>query len=95
MTALLRNDGNTPRRTPYAPYGLGAHTCLGASTADLLFLIVSAALFHHWQVEMDPADYNLKVAMLPLPAPDDRFRMRLTEVRRMSATRCSATDAVV
>ncbi|MXZ41632.1 MAG: cytochrome P450 [Caldilineaceae bacterium SB0666_bin_21] len=65
----------------YAPYGLGAHTCLGASTADLLFLIVSAALFHHWKVELDPADYNLKVAMLPLPAPDDRFRMRLAELR--------------
>ncbi|MCE2467316.1 MAG: cytochrome P450 [Caldilineaceae bacterium] len=70
----------------YAPYGLGAHTCLGASTADLLFLIVSAALFHHWRVAMDPADYNLKVAMLPLPAPDDRFRMRLTEARQTPAT---------
>ena len=73
------------RRTPTRPTDSAPTPAWEPSTADLLFLIVSAALFHHWRVAMDPADYKLKVAMLPLPAPDDRFRMRLAEVRRTAA----------
>ena len=45
----------------YCPYGLGSHTCLGASTADLLYLIISAVLFRHFHVEMQPPDQELHV----------------------------------
>ena len=65
----------------YCPYGLGSHTCLGATTADLLYLIVSAVLFRHFHVEMQPPDHELNVVMNPLPSPDDRFRITITGER--------------
>ena len=65
----------------YCPYGLGSHTCLGATTADLLYLIISAVLFRHFHVEMKPPDQELHVAMNPLPSPDDRFRIAITGER--------------
>ena len=65
----------------YCPYGLGAHTCLGASTADLLYLVITAVLFHHFEVEMQPPDQTLHIVMNPLPAPDDRFRISVTGER--------------
>ena len=65
----------------YCPYGLGPHTCLGASTADLLYLIVSAVLFRHFHVEMQPPDQEINVVMNPLPSPDDQFRITITGER--------------
>ena len=66
----------------YAPYGLGPHVCLGASTADLLFLIVTATLFRHYNVVMDPPGYRVGMKMQPLPSPDNRFRLILQSTRR-------------
>ena len=66
----------------YAPYGLGPHVCLGASTADLLFLIVTAVLFRHYDVAMDPPGHKVRMKMQPLPSPDNRFRLILQSVRR-------------
>ena len=63
------------------PYGLGPHTCLGASTADLLFLIVTATLFRHYEVAMDPPGHKVRMRMQPLPSPDNRFRLILQSVR--------------
>ena len=65
----------------YCPYGLGPHTCLGASTADLLYLVITAVLFRHFQVAMQPPDQTLHIVMNPLPAPDDRFRISITGER--------------
>lgn len=65
----------------YCPYGLGPHTCLGASTADLLYLVITAVLFRHFHVAMQPPDQELHVAMNPLPSPDDRFRIGITGQR--------------
>ena len=65
----------------YCPYGLGPHTCLGASTADLLYLVITAVLFRHFHVAMQPPDQTLRIVMNPLPAPDDRFRISVTGKR--------------
>lgn len=65
----------------YCPYGLGSHTCLGASVADLLYVLITAVLFRHFHVEMQPPDQELHVVMNPLRAPDDRFRIALTGTR--------------
>lgn len=66
----------------YVPYGLGPHVCLGASTADLLFLIVTATLFRHYDVVMDPPGHKVRLKMQPLLSPDNRFRLILQSVRR-------------
>lgn len=65
----------------FVPYGLGPHTCLGAATADLLFLIVTATLFRHYEVAMDPPGHKVRMKMQPLPSPDNRFRLVLRSVR--------------
>ena len=66
----------------YCPYGLGPHTCLGASTADLLYVVITAVLFRHFHVAMQPPDQTLRIVMNPLPAPDDRFRISVTGERQ-------------
>ncbi len=66
----------------YVPYGLGPHTCLGASTADMLYLILTAVLFHHFQLELQPPDQDLRMTMDPLLGPDRHFRIALTGERR-------------
>jgi len=65
----------------YCPCGLGPHTCLGGSTADLLYLVITAVLFRHFHVAMQPPDQTLHIVMNPLPAPDDRFRISVTGER--------------
>ena len=65
----------------YVPYGLGPHVCLGASTADLLFLIVTTTLFRHYNVAMDPPGHKVRMKMQPLPSPDNRFRLILQSTR--------------
>ena len=65
----------------YAPYGLGPHTCLGASTADLLYLIITAALFRHFRLDMQPPDQKLRLVMQPLPSPSAHFRVVVTGTR--------------
>ncbi len=66
----------------YVPYGLGPHTCLGASTADLLYLILTAVLFHYFQLELQPPDQTLRMTMDPLYGPDRNFRIALVGERR-------------
>lgn len=79
----------------YAPYGLGPHTCLGASTADLLYLIITAGLFRHFEIEMRPADQKLHIVMNPLPSPSARFRMTLVGERYPLRASHSAAAAPV
>lgn len=65
----------------FAPYGLGAHTCLGAGMAEVLIMFTAAMLLRTVDLELDPPDYVLNVRNLPLPRPDNRFRMRVAAQR--------------
>ena len=67
------------RPNAYSPYGLGSHMCLGASTANLMYLIVTAVLFRHFDVEMRPANQALHTVMRPLLAPNHRFRIAVVD----------------
>lgn len=65
----------------FVPYGLGAHTCLGAGIAEVQIMYTVAVLLHHFSVKLDPPNYQLGVRYLPLPRPDQHFRVRV-EPRR-------------
>jgi cytochrome P450 len=65
----------------FAPYGLGAHTCLGAGAAEVILLFTAAMLLRTVKITLDPDDYVLKVRNLPLPRPDNRFGMRIVAQR--------------
>jgi cytochrome P450 len=60
----------------FAPYGMGAHTCLGAGLAEAQIMLTVATMLHSDQFEMDPPDYELKIRPLPTNAPADNFRLR-------------------
>jgi len=65
----------------YAPYGQGAHICLGAGLAETQIVLTVAALVHAFKLRLYPPDYKLKVAMAPTLVPDKRFQM-VPETRR-------------
>ncbi len=72
-----RNEHRIPGA--FAPFSLGAHTCLGAGLAEIQIMLTIAALLHYARFEMEPTDYELKTRTAPTPAPDRSFRMRLVK----------------
>ncbi|NKQ34592.1 MAG: cytochrome P450 [Chloroflexi bacterium] len=62
-----------------APFGLGAHTCAGAGFAEVQIMMTVATLLHDYDLQMEPADYQLKIALNPSPAPDKNFRISLRQ----------------
>ncbi len=65
----------------FVPYGLGAHTCLGAGMAELIIMFTTAVLLRTVEVALAPSDYVLNVRNMPLPRPDNRFGLRVTALR--------------
>lgn len=61
----------------FAPYGLGAHTCLGAGMADVILMFTTAMILRTVRLTLAPSDYQLNVRNLPLPRPDNHFGMRV------------------
>jgi cytochrome P450 len=70
-----RNEHRIPGA--FAPFSLGAHTCLGAGLAEIQIMLTIATMLHGARFEMEPPDYDLKTRTAPTPAPDKSFRMRL------------------
>lgn len=66
----------------FAPYGLGAHTCLGAGTAEIQLMVTLGTLLRTARLELAPRDYELKYIFSPLPVPEPNFRMRVVEYRQ-------------
>ncbi len=60
----------------FAPYTLGAHTCLGAGVAELQLMITTAAILRTVRLAFSPPDYQLKIIMTPIPSPEWGFKMR-------------------
>ncbi len=65
----------------FAPYGLGAHTCLGAGTAEIQIMLTLGTILRTVRLELEPADYELKYVYTPLPCPEPRFRVKVVERR--------------
>ncbi len=60
----------------YSPYGLGPHTCLGQSIADLQVPLIAAAILCRFELAHEPANYRLRKTALPFPRPLDlNFRV--------------------
>ena len=82
-------DRYTPERAEhrrpevYAPFGLGAHRCLGNGFAEVQIAVTMATLLHDVELEPVPADYTLKTTQIPLPSPNKSFKVRV--VRRRGA----------
>ena len=65
----------------FAPFGLGHHSCLGQGFAQVLMPLCVAGLLHRWEVSAEPPGYRIKSKYIPLPKPDDNFKVRLRSRR--------------
>ena len=62
----------------FVPYGVGNFACLGAGMADVQLLITTAALLRRVRFQLDPLDYEIKMAAIPLPNPGP-YRLKVLE----------------
>ena len=65
----------------YAPYGLGTHMCLGTRWVELQMAVNLLLIAHHVHLEIEPADYQLKIDPVPKAAPNKKLRFRVAQVR--------------
>ncbi len=76
-------DRYTPERAEhkqpyvYAPFGLGPHRCLGNGFAEVQIAATMATVLHEVDLDPDRAGYSLKTTQVPLPAPDESFKVRV------------------
>lgn len=61
----------------FAPFGLGAHTCLGAGFAEVGVAVTMATLVHEAELTLDPPGYDLKIDPIPIAHPTRSFRFRM------------------
>ncbi len=62
----------------FNPFGMHHRTCAATGLVELMAMTQVATLLHEFDLEMVPGDYQLRMTVKPLPAPDRRFRMRPT-----------------
>jgi CRP-like cAMP-binding protein/cytochrome P450 len=67
----------------FAPFGLGAHPCLGAGLVEVLIMATVATLLHTVTLELDPPDYVLRRVVNPFPEPEERLSARVVEQARV------------
>ncbi len=70
-------------KTPqaFAPYTLGAHTCLGAGMAEVQLMTVLATLLHAVDLRLDPPDFDITVYTMPIPNPGRKFSVEVVKQR--------------
>jgi cytochrome P450 len=68
-----RNEHKAPGG--FAPFGLGAHTCLGAGLAEVQIMLTVATLLNDAEMELDPPGYTLRTRSAPTQAPEPGFRL--------------------
>lgn len=59
----------------YAPFSLGAHTCLGQSLGQLQALVTLAILLHRFRFRFASPNYRLRIEAAPGPHPDRGFKV--------------------
>ena len=65
----------------YAPFGLGAHSCLGGRFAEVQIMLTLATILHEFELALEPADHELKIKQVPHPRPSNSFKFRIVRRR--------------
>ena len=61
----------------FAPFSLGAHTCLGAGAAEVQIMVTMAALLHRFELELEYPERAVPVYATPIPNVGRRFSVRV------------------
>ena len=65
----------------YAPFGVGTHMCGGSRWTELQMAVNLLLIARHLELEMDPANYKLKINPLPKLSPSKKFGFRVVRYR--------------
>ena len=69
-------------RTPgYAPFGLGTHSCLGSNMVDLQLTMSLLLIAHHFDMQIKPANYQLKISSFPSLSPNGKLKLTVAKQR--------------
>ena len=94
-------DRYTPERAEhrqpevYAPFGFGAHRCLGSGFAEVQIAVTMTTILHEVELELVPADYTLKTTQIPFPSPNKSFKVRVVRRRSTGANTHRGQEAAV
>jgi cytochrome P450 len=77
----------------YAPFGIGAHSCLGARLVDGMVALTVGAILHAVELELDPPGLTLQKRVNPFPEPTDDLVFRVVGVRGEAERAPSVTVA--
>jgi cytochrome P450 len=72
-----RNEHRQPGA--FAPFGIGDHSCLGASIAEIQLIVIFATLLRNYRWEIDPDRSNFSIVPALTPAPGDDFTVTIVE----------------
>jgi cytochrome P450 len=65
----------------FAPFMLGAHTCLGAGIAETQIMLLIGLLIYSVDLRLDPLDYEAKMRFTPIPNPGNKLAARVISRR--------------
>ena len=66
----------------FAPFALGAHTCLGAGLAETQIMVLISLLLHTFELALDPPGLEVKMLFRPAPTPGAKFRIKVVRRRQ-------------
>jgi cytochrome P450/CRP-like cAMP-binding protein len=61
----------------FNPFGMHHRTCAAMGLVEMMAITMVATLLHEATLEMAPPDYQLRMTVKPLPAPNRHFKMRV------------------
>lgn len=70
---------NEYRQKAFAPYGFGAHKCIGNRISEVVIMFIVSALVENFEMEMEPKNWDLKVRHIPTLCPTDDFKIKFTD----------------
>lgn len=65
----------------FAPFGLGAHACLGAGLAEVQIMLTLAQIIHRYEFELPSPDYVPHIANNPTLTPGYAFKVKVKAKR--------------
>ncbi len=70
----------------YLPYGFGTHQCLGSSISDIHLLFSVATILHHYDIEMVPSNYKMKMIFDGVPFASKKFKIKFRPRQKFHST---------
>jgi cytochrome P450 len=72
---LDRDFAQARRQGVYAPFSVGAHTCLGAGITELIGVATVAHLLRGTRLQLPSPNHRIRITATPGPNPGKRFRV--------------------